>query len=116
MYNPFWKGVTYLKINKECIIDILSVLGGEKSELFEIKYDKDGNYKLPLISVYDIKNFFNDKYSFELLSYCCWLLLEEGYIIADIKTDLLRGYFSVNYLYGLTLKGYEYLETLNNKL
>ncbi len=106
-----------MKITKECIIDILSVLGGEKSELFEIKFEE--KYILPNIGVCDIKDFFNDKYSFEAISYCCLLLFEEGYIKATIKSDSSSYHsqhsFEIDYLHGLTLQGYEYLEKLNNK-
>lgn len=106
-----------MKITKECIIDILSVLGGKKSELFEIRFDKE-KYILPDIGVCNIKDFFNDKYSFETISYCCLLLFEEGYIKATIKSDSehYQHSFTIDYLHGLTLKGYEYLEKLNDEL
>lgn len=108
-----------MKITKECIIDILSVLGGKKSEFFEIRFDNE-KYILPDIGVYDIKDFFDDKYSFETISYCCLLLFEEGYIKATIKSDSepYRHHhsFMIDYLHGLTLKGYEYLEKLNSEL
>ncbi len=106
-----------MKINKECIIDILSVLGGEKSELFAIEFKE--KYISPDIKICDIKDFFHDKYSFETISYCCLFLFEKGYIQATITSDSAPYQyeypFSIDSLHGLTLKGYEYLKRLNNK-
>jgi len=99
-----------MMITKRCIFDILSAMA--KSSNFEVSYrDK---YILPDVQLTDLVKLLDNKYTFELLAYCCLLLYEDKFIKAVIRYER-DCFFNIVYLQGLTLKGYELLETLNNQ-
>lgn len=105
-------GEVHMMITKKCIFDILNVIANDES--FDICYNsKNNEYAFPDTELYHLHKKLND-YSFERLAYCCYLLSCDGYIELQLSTSL-RG-FSISRICGITLKGYELLEKLNNEL
>lgn len=101
-----------MMITKKCIFDVLYTIANDKA--FDIGFDNEkGEYTFPNAELYELHEILND-YSFEVLAYCCYILSRDGYI--EMWTSTSDYGFSISKIGGVTFKGYELIEKLNDEL
>jgi len=101
-----------MMITKKCIFDVLYTIANDK--VFDIGFNNEkGEYTFPNVELYKLHEILND-YSFEVLAYCCYILSRDGYIEVWISTSDCG--FSISKICGVTFKGYELIEKLNDEL